>query len=366
MSYSLFKRLLIALFAMGSVQAADLTWKFGAWSEGDWDHATSNWTPGPTTFTNGDNVSFTVGNQGVTLVGTLRPGHISVSGDGTNRDLWKGTGNIQDPLTGDPCSVTWSGDRKVTGTNTMYNWSGGTTITSTGTLNIGNTALLQVGSNTITIDGGTLNLSDSGIMTLNNNILVTSNHATFGAINGVYTLNGSLTLGGNLTITEHAWGRPQWQGGLVLTKDIVISGGQQHASSFDTQIKGGGSGQYTLTINNNYSFLLGAVADTWDIGGLTKNGSGTLRISAVNILGDQSSLEVSGSDQRITVTAGVIDLTANQLANAVDLNGTLYNTIGQTIGATSSGADIETAFITGTGIITLVAKPLYGTIIRID
>ena len=156
-------------------------------------------------------------------------------------------------------------------------FSGGTTLEA-GTLRVGNNAAL--GTGTLVINGGTLAASSGTARTLTN----------------------SITLGGNVQ-----FGDATGTGNLSLLGAVDL-----------------GSSTRTLTVSNSRTTLEGVISGT---GGLTKQGAGTLRLTASNTYSGTTTLsagELYIDHSSALGTGGFVQTGAGSLLT-VDASGTITN-----------------------------------------
>ncbi len=223
----------------------------------------------------------------------------------SNQTISASSGNIAigGPISG-AGALTKQGNNTLTllGANT---YSGGTALTA-GQLNINNATAL--GNGTITITSGTLdNTSGSSITLTNNNAQNWNGDFSFAGTNNLNLGTGAVAMNANRTVAVN--GSTLTVGGVVsgsgfgLTKNgsgtLTLAGNNTYSGT--TTINGGaleiggagrlGGGSYSGTIaingastnflynSSNNQTLSGAISGN---GGLTKNGSGTLTLSAAN------------------------------------------------------------------------------------
>jgi fibronectin-binding autotransporter adhesin len=289
----------------------------------------------------------------------------------------------------------------ISGSNT-YN---GTTTISAGTLQIGNVNALQ---NT-TLDTGTsgaqaVTFSVAGANTYNiaaiqggddlafgnNTIRVGSNNATtsFTGIlagsggsltkngTGTLTLSGANTYDGTTTISagtiqiDHA--NALGSGGNITFSGGELKYGTTVTTDLSSRIKNSGSA--ILVDTNGESVTWGTAVDSTNSGGLTKNGTGTLTLSAANTYTGSTTinagtLAVSGniaSSGLVINSGGIISPGTSAEADSfgtssITINGGGYNwTLSSANGSAGTGYDqiTSTGALTSSGLMTVYA---YGT-----
>ena len=212
------------------------------------------------------------------------------------------------------------------------NYSGTTTV-SDGTLKAGNASAFGTGA--ITVNSGAIDFNgfaltrtltmNGGAITgnLTNNGLVVSNRSVDYTLTGTIGGNGSLTKQGNSTLTmvsDNSYsgvtlistGTLQLGNGGVsgsvagaITNNAVIDFKHSNELTFDHDIGGSGSiykfGDNTLTLSGNNSYNGGTFVN-----------AGTLKAGSSNAFGGGV----------ITVAGGVLDLTATNVANVINITGT--------------------------------------------
>lgn len=252
--------LTIGLTIAGLLQASDLTWNTGA---GTWDTDTGNtpWNPGPTHFTDGDDVTFedSVGSGGaISIPASVAPGSTTV--DGTDDYTFTGAGGIA---------------------------SGALTKSGSGTLTIENGANSFSG---ITLNGGTLAYTSNHGATVNAQLgsgalITVGGDATFGGAplshggGGAYITNPiNIDAGATLTLSHAGGALYEWVGysGLIsgnggLTYDssrgIFISN-SDNSFTGDITIQGTVGGMRFL---NDGAFGVGPKTVFLDFGGVGDN-----------------------------------------------------------------------------------------------
>jgi autotransporter-associated beta strand protein len=251
-------------------------------------------------------------------------------------------------------SLSGTASGAVTATMLLGNGAG-----STGTLNMSGSSTLTVagGGNALSIGQntatgtGVLNISGTSVLTVNNNVILGNSSAS-----GTLNLNGG-------TISASGFNRGTGTG-IINANGGTLQGRVANANFLSTNtvnLLAGG-----LTIDTN-TFALTVANNMSGVGGLTKEGAGTLTLSGTP--------SYSGDT---TVRDGILQLQNVFLSDAADifletggimaLNFVGTDTIDQllfdgafqnlgTWGAIGSGADNESAFFTGTGLVEVTAVP---------
>lgn len=327
------------------VSAASVTWNNaeGTWR---WNTSEENWTGGSTTFSPGDDVTFTTTAAGSVYIGTagptpvdVSPGSVLVNGNYT----FTGGG-----LTGTG-SLTTGWDRHVYFdgfTTDVHTFSGGVS-NITGWLYVrpdGNDGTYSFGTGTIDLGSrggnyGFLFRPQGNDNTLINDFYVrpgvtpTWRNPNVGGFTG-NTVLGTVTMDGNLSVESH------------LAATAILTGNRTISGSNNSRITGAvdGAGIHALTLNMNgnqpawtdWRFYVDdgdAGPAAWDIAGVTKTGTGNVVFSAPRDLGDELNL-VTGA-----VVLGGHDDPTNLLRDTADVNmlgGKLY------LRRNSTGSETET------------------------
>jgi autotransporter-associated beta strand protein len=278
-----------------------------------------------------------------------------------SQTIIKGAGGITKSGTG---TLIISGSNTYTGTTTI----------SAGALQLGNVNALQ---NT-TLDTGTsgsqaVTFSVAGANTYNigaiqggdelafgnNTISVGSNNATTSftgtlagsggsltkAGTGTLTLSGANTYDGTTTISagtiqiDHANGLGS--GGNITFSGGGLKYGTTVTTDLSSRIKNSGSA--ILVDTNGESVTWGTAVDSTNSGGLTKNGTGTLTLSATNTY--TGTTAISAGTLTLSGGSAIADNGAVTLANATStaLNVDSSETIGNLSGGGSLGGNIAIA-----------------------
>jgi autotransporter-associated beta strand protein len=318
------------------------------------------------------------------------------NGDGTltfgSLTIIKGAGGI---------NKSGTGTLILNGANT-YN---GTTTISAGTLQIGNVNALQ---NT-TLDTGTsgaqaVTFSVAGANTYNiaaiqggdelafgnNTISVGSNNATTSFTGTLAGSGGSLTKAGTGTLTLS--GNNTYNGTTTLSAGTIQIGHANGLGSGGNITFSGGGLKYGTTVTtdlssriknsgsairvdtNGESVTWGTAVDSTNSGGLTKNGTGTLTLSATNTYTGSTTLNagtlaVSGdiANSGLVINSGGIISPGTSAAadsfgtSSITINGGGYNwTLSSANGSAGTGYDqiTSTGALTSSGLMTVYA---YGT-----
>jgi autotransporter-associated beta strand protein len=203
------------------------------------------------------------------------------------------------------------GSLTLTGDNTL---TGGTTI-SAGTVRAGHAnAFGNLAASTLALNGGTLTSDDATARTFANNV----------------TVGGNVTLGATTTNT----------GTLTFNGTVGL-----------------GAATRTLTVNSAVT-LAGIISGASDVG-LTKNGNGTLTLSAANTYTGATSISggilATSGDARLSTTSGVtigssttLSLGGDETINSLTNSGTVTIASGKTL-TTGSTAYTLTGTVTGGG-----------------
>ncbi len=359
---------------------ATISWN-NAGGTGDgttWNNAQvqQNWSNGgtPDAFFDGDTVTFSDANSGhytVSIVGSVRPSSTTVTNGGGTTYVFNdgGSGSI---LTGSLLMNSSDGTGALT-INTSNTFNGGTTVQSGtvnanaagalgvgpialsgGTLNLANAGAINAAS-TIILNSGTLDNTSAGTITLPNNPQVWAGNFTYaGATQSLNMGTGAVTLNANPTITVS---------NNALTVGGVISGGGGLSKD--------GNGTLVLTANNTFSNGVTIQAGTVRVsgsGGKTALGSGSPTVNAAGTLvgatTDAFGFAPNAAPLTINIVGGTVtDLgTANYRITLPDLNftgGTLTSAAGNAGDANgnyslfgdSSTATITTNATTTTAVI---------------
>jgi autotransporter-associated beta strand protein/T5SS/PEP-CTERM-associated repeat protein len=185
----------LGLVAVQPVQAATITW--GVAGDGNWDIATANWLPGPTTFTDGtvDDVIFddTAGGT-ITISANMSPLSTTVSAASGTYTFSGG------PIDSGSLTKSGAGTLVLSGANTYT----GETKVNGGTLKLV-AGLSAVANRVVTVDSGTLN-NNGGDYNVGNgvagNLLTIKNGGLGTSINNLYIGLGSNSANNNkVTVT---------------------------------------------------------------------------------------------------------------------------------------------------------------------
>jgi autotransporter-associated beta strand protein len=283
----------------------------------------------------------------VNYTGTLTP-------NGTTYRLGGGGGTLTmantNALTGGNSlvvngNVTLAGNNDYSGTTTINTGSTvtviGSSATSAVTLNTPNTTLIL--GNNASLGAGTLTVANSfaGPGTLAAiGTIVTSNPVTAGTdVNfggtGTLTLGGTITLANNVTITNNNTANP-------TTLGIITAVGGIRTLAFS------GNGNTSVT---------GAIGGGTNISNLTKNGNGTLTLSAVNTHTGTTTVNNAGTLMVVSpgsLPAGAVNLNATStLAGDGTIGGNVTVTATANIAPGNSG--VGTLPITGNLTISAMA-----------
>ena len=299
---------------------------------------------------------------------TISAGTLQLSGSGTlgstNGSLTVNSGILDlNGTTQGIGNLTGSGGtilNNATGTNVTLtigngNGAGGDYqgVIANNTSGTGTVALTKIGSGTITLSGAN---TYSGGTTLSAGTLQLGSSSTGSITNGPVG-TGTLTLNGG-TLSSNV-------GDFITTRSIanpITFGGDV---TFGTNTNFGAlslSGAGTLTGNRTLTFVAdvtysGNIGQSGGSFGLTKAGSGTLKLSGVNsysggttvnagLLWLNSSSALGSSSASLTVNGGIVDLSGNNISvgNLTGAGGTIWNNLGPsnavtlTIGNSNNGS----------------------------
>ena len=276
------------------------------------------------------------GNATFNVVGTSNTLALeSIEESGGSRSLTK-TGNG---------TLTINGTGTYTGVTTISNGtltlSGGNAIADTGSVSISTEGILNLGASE-TIGS----LSGAGNVTLGSNTLtigVTSGNTTFtGAISGTGDLvkdgAGALTLSGNSTYsgtTTISAGTIQigHANALGAFGNISFSGGAlQYGNGTITDLSARikNSGAAILIDTNNNNVIFASVIDSSNTLGLTKNGTGTLALTASNTY--TGATTVNAGTLTLNNGSAIADTSEVSIASGAVLNLGESETIGSLAG----------------------------------
>jgi len=245
------------------------------------------------------------------------------------------------------------GNNNGLGTGTFTNSATSTLQAGGGARTLANTTVLAgnmtiSGNNAVTFNGSftssgsssrTLTVSNTGGATLAGNVFLSEDNATVGR---VFIVNGSSAT----TIS-----------GVVTNNNVgnTIAAGLRY------------SGTATLTLNNANTYA-GGTSITVAGGNLIANTDGALGTGNVNLTAASVTLTlqngavnnyISDGASISIVTGGVTVLNftgASDVVGGISLGGVTQTTPG-TYGAIGSGADFESVFFNGTGMLTLIPEP---------
>jgi autotransporter-associated beta strand protein len=389
---------------------ASLVWNTNT---GNWNTTDTNWLNAgtPTTFSSGNNATFTNAADVTVDAGGITAGDITVSNPATTVVLGGGT------LTGTSLTVqgggTLTANNKLvlTATNGTVIVSGSTaalnasnsiagpvSVNSGGKLQVGNAGAL--GASALTLSGGTLQAGASVNLT-NSVILTNSGNAVDNAGNTV-TLSGNVT-GSGLTVTNSSTGGNVTLSGTNSYSGLTVSTGSGTVTAGSATALGATNGALTVnsgtvalgsyaftnaslslgngTISGTGTLTAGSLSATnsgaaaineslTGTGGLTKSGSGTLTLGAANsytgtttvsggglVLGSASSLGNATNNLTVLNAGSSVDLGGNSVtagAVSVTAGGSLNN--GSLTGSSFSLANASVgANLTGAGGVTFGA-----------
>ena len=277
---------------------------------------------------------------------------------------------------------TYTGETKINAGNLTI--SSGSAISDSGVVTLGNAtgAILHVAaSETIgTLSGGGSNGGDISIAASQ---ALTVNQTSTGTFAGVISGSGALTKNGSGTLILSAantyTGTTTVNAGtltvaasnaLGTTGNITFGGGTlQYGGGITTdlssRIKNSGSAILIDTNSNNVTFA--SAVDSTNSGGLTKNGTGTLTLSAANTFTGNATVNagtlqaatanaLGGTSQIIVNNGGSFLVTAENAVNdnaAINLAGgrmAVSGTFNETLGllTLSANSTIDLAGFTGT------------------
>ena len=416
--------LLILSGAWGEAHASSQTWDNGA-GDFTWNTSSSNWSG--TVWTGGNDAVFgatgvgTVTVSGTQSVGTntdtpltfntagytLTGGTLLFPGAGNTSTLAVNANANLAALLSSGGTVVKTGNGTLTlspgvgNTNTfgsLTTSAGGMTLTN-GTLNVTVAGGVQgpglyVHGGTLTVAGGTLNASAGSFVTINNNgtLTVTSGTCNFnnsGELLNGYGSTGTINVGGtgvlnvNILRISQGTGIINLNGGTLQLNRFNSAGGTgtvnfngttvQAKSSTTTfiplgytyNVQAGGaifdtaSNNLTIAAPLTHDATLGALAD----GGLTKQGIGTLTLSATNTYSGPTI--VNGGTLSISQPMLAANAPVNIASNAIlNLNFTGSNTVvslalgGATMPAGTYNATNYPAYFTGAGsLVNLGGNP---------
>jgi autotransporter-associated beta strand protein len=300
---------------------------------GNWDIATTaNWTGNtvnnfpPNTYTNSDPVAFNdsvTGPNTVTVTADVTPSSIIVNNSSTAYTITNdGTHNI-----GGSGMLTKSGSTNLTlsGANTF---TGGTTLTAGKTLlasdpvgSVGAITSSPIGTGTLTLSGGTLSSDSTTARSVLNPVQLSAN-----TILGDTNNNGKLTFDAALNLGSAART-------LTLNSDVQLNGSFTNPASVSAVTKNG-TGTLTITANNslvNFGSSLGFSIN-----------QGTV------VAANTAALGTNG--QIVSLYGGTLDLATDTSANAYVLN----------VGSSQTGTVLVDRATAGAGITHTMSVCTFG------
>lgn len=355
-------------FSLTPLAVRNLTWDVAG--GGVWDTTTANWTAGSgsTTFSNGDQATFSNATGGtITLSGALAPATVVVSAP-------SGTYTFDGPTAGDTITGVASLSKSGAGTLVLRSangYSGGTNV-SGGTVEIDGDG--RLGSGGVTLSGGaTLRSTASGSFALGNTLGIGSGGGTIDSgaqdmsVAAVSALSGVLTKAGAGTLTVNGAFSPGAGGGVaVAAGNLVLGNGPTASGVYNIGASGVLTGNLVLSGTQRMNVNDGA----------TLSGAGQVQLATSGALLSNLSGNAGG-----TISAGVglnpasAPFTAGSWAGDVYTPGSFLATIGATQGPTGvagtlvvngvisgdSDLDISNNSSTGGGggVLTLGAKNTY-------
>lgn len=374
-----YRTALLAVSALSAIPQMAFAQTWTGATNSDWNINT-NWSTG--NVPNGVSQAALLGAGGAnqpTLSGASSAQDLSMEGTGNTLQLNGQTLAITEVLALSVGTITGSGTVTV-GTGLYV--SGGS-ITGGSTLNVSGTANLTGGSITgaaiinansfsinsqsTTAAGTTLNAN--GTFNLSNNTSVGANMTGVGAtiINGTATLSGLNTYSGTTTVTGtlRAGAADTFSSNSAHT--VSTGGSLLNLNNFNQTIgslAGAGNvtlGSATLTAggNNSDTIFSGVVSGT---GGLTKTGTGLMRLSGANTYSGATNVDVGNLQAGATNTFSSSSAHTVGASGALDLNN-LNQTIGSLAGASGSIIALSSATLTtgGNNTSTTVAGVISGT-----
>jgi fibronectin-binding autotransporter adhesin len=326
--------------------------------------------------------------------GTLRTGATFTTGRFLGLSMGGGAVDVTDAAT-----LTWaaeiygSGSLNKTGTGTLNlvasNTFAGTTVISGGTLGITSNAALGNANNGVTFDGGTLQFLAGIDVTSARTITLNAGGGTFNgfssSISGPIGGSGGLTKIGTGTLTLS--GTNTYTGGTFLNAGaLAISADGNLGDAAGRVTFNGGTLRFaaSTTLANTRPMTLNAdgVIDTngfdagiagviGGLGGLVKNGTGTLFLAAGNTyvggttinagaISVSASTALGNASSSITFNGGSlltpVDISLNQNI-VLDGNGTIVNNaITRLNGVVSGSGDLIKS---GSGVLALIAASTF-------
>ncbi len=286
-------------------------------------------------------------------------------GDDTVSGVISGAGSLTKVGAG---TLTFSGNNTYTGDTTI---SAGK-LTVSGTL-ADTTDVINSGTYDVDTTDTIQSLSGSGAVELASGITLTFGDSGDDTISGIISGDGSLTKAGTGTLTLSAAntytgdttisaGKITVSGTLADTTDVINSG-IYDVDTTDTIQSLSGSG--TVELANGIILTTGDSGDDTvsgiisGAGSLTKAGSGTLTLSAVNTYTGNTTisagtLTVSGTlaDTTDVINSGTYDVDASDTIQSLSGSGAVELASGITLTTGDSGDDTVSGIISGAGSLT--------------
>ncbi|MBE2202828.1 MAG: autotransporter-associated beta strand repeat-containing protein [Chthoniobacterales bacterium] len=223
-------------------------------------------------------------------------------------------------------------------------FSGGFTLTQ-GTVRVADPT--SFGTGTVNLNAGVVSTSGASSRTIGNTISVGGN-VQLGdtGFSGIVTYSGTVTVNGDRTITLA-------NNGAALTGAVVLNGNLTLSS--------------TIAFSGSGNTITAAITDGAGTYGITKTGTGLIKLNGVNTFDGDVSIQqgtLSINTASIGDAATVFLVTGAKLdlafAGLDTIGGLSFDGVAQgegTYGAIGSGADFQSSFFTGTGMLNVVPEP---------
>jgi autotransporter-associated beta strand protein len=264
---------------------------------------------------------------------TLSAGQLNI-----NSTTALGTGTLT--ITGGTLDNT-SGSSITLSNNNAQNWNSDFSFAGTNDLNLGTGAVAMDASRTVTISNG--NLTVGGVIAGSGFGLTKSGSGTL-TLNGNNTYSGGTTINAGAVVIGHA-------GGLATSGNVTFTGGGlQYGNGITTDISSRikNSTSAILLNTNGNDLIFSGVVDSTNAGGLIKNGSGTLTLTAANTYTGETTvnagtLQIGNRTNTTAAVAGTITLSGGNLT--YDFNNSNFAVNGAiTLTAESSITKLNAAY----------------------